>query len=47
MTREETRSGLKKYGIIAPLISDGLEAMQKRRLRKEKGRRWAVRWASA
>jgi len=37
MTREEIESGLKKYEIIAALISDDLEAMQKHRLRKEKG----------
>jgi transposase InsO family protein len=35
MTKEELESGLRKYEIIAPLLADGLEAAQKRRLRKE------------
>ena len=35
MTLKEQLSGLKKFEIIAPLLSDGLEAAQKRRLRNE------------
>ena len=40
MTGEKIGSGLKKYEIIAPPISDDPEAVQKRRLRKEKCRGW-------
>jgi transposase InsO family protein len=35
MSTKEQESGLKKFEIIAPLLSDGLEAAQKRRLRNE------------
>jgi len=35
MTQKELMSGLKKFEIIAPLLSDGLEAAQKRYLRHE------------
>jgi transposase InsO family protein len=42
MTREELESGLKKYEIISPLLADGLEAAQKRRLRKEITARHAI-----
>jgi transposase InsO family protein len=35
MTKEELTSGLKKYEIISPFLADGVEAAQKRRLRKE------------
>jgi len=35
MTKEELESGLKKFEIISPLLSEGLEPAQKRRLRKE------------
>lgn len=35
MTTKEQESGLKKFETIAPLLSDGLEAAQKRRLRNE------------
>jgi hypothetical protein len=42
MTREEIESGLNKYKIIAPLISDDPADVQRRRLCKEKGRRCAV-----
>ena len=35
MTTKEQETGLKKFEIIAPLLSDGLEAAQKRRLRNE------------
>jgi hypothetical protein len=42
MTRAEIESGLIKHEIIAPLIGDGLEDVQRHRLCKEKGRRWAV-----
>ena len=35
MTTKELESGLKKFEIIAPLLSDGLEAAQKRRLNCE------------
>ena len=35
MTTKELETGLKKFEIIAPLLSDGLEDAQKRRLRHE------------
>lgn len=35
MTREVLESGLRKYEIIAPLLNEGLEAVEKRRLRNE------------
>ncbi|MDR0302940.1 MAG: IS481 family transposase [Treponema sp.] len=35
MGKENFESGLKKYEVIAPLLSDDLEPAQKRRLRKE------------
>jgi len=35
MTRAVLESGLRKYEIIAPLLNEGLEAAEKRRIRNE------------
>ena len=42
MTTKELETGLKKFEIIAPLLSDGLEDAQKRRLRHEIMERYSI-----